>query len=204
MDTAEFAPSTIRANGAQLSVAHGTDGALITVFYFESVRQGAESDKAGRNIYKDVPYIWIRFAGDKTREIKRPVRKGMGPNGELPDAERFPAQWRAFELQGAEVHEGTPLEQWPQISRSTALNLKGANIFTVENLAAVPDSVLHNLGTGAREMRDKAIAWLKSAQDSSVLMNAQAENQKLRDDIEMLKAQMLELGKGKKRKGEED
>lgn len=182
-------------------VAHADDAALIVQFYLHPVRQGHASQVAGRDIFKDEEYIWIRFAGDRTKEIRRPVDL-LGSNGAPPDPERFPKAWMAFKNSGVEVHEGTPLEEWPIVGKSTAMNLKGMNVHTVENLAAVSDAVLHNLGTGGRELRDKAQAWLKAAKDASAVSSMQAELAKRDEDIAALKQQLADLAKsvGKKDK----
>lgn len=207
MDLAEFAPATVSGRGGQLTVSHGGDESLIVTFYMESVLQGHESERAGRPIYKDVPFIWIRFPGDRTREVRRKVDM-VGKNGATPDPVRFPRQWAAFERQQVQVQEGTPIEQWGPISKSHALTLKGVNVHTVENLAAVPDSALHNLGHGARELRDKAIAWLKAASDSAETTRLAAENQHLKDELTALKEQVAELAKkrgpGRPRKDEDE
>lgn len=188
----EFATAQVEKKGSQLFVKHGGDDDLIAMFVMESVRLGAESEKAGRNIYRDVPFLWIRFPGDRTREVKRKATDA--------DKARFPRQWAAFQNQQQEVHEGTPIEDWGPISKSLALTYKGLNIHTVENLAAVGDHLLQNLGHGAREMRDKAVAWLKSAEGSAELLALQAKNQSLQDDIEALKAQIAEIGKKPRKK----
>lgn len=192
MDSTEFAQGVVRGNGNVMAVSHGGDESLIVVFYNESVKQGHASEKAGRPIFQDVPYVWIRFPGDRTREVKKKA------NDEYK--QRFPRQWAAFERQEQVVEVGTPLEQWGPISKSSALNYKGMNIHTVENLAAVSDTTLHNLGHGGRDMRDKAIAWLKSSGDSAEAMRLATENQALKDDVAMLKAQMAELASKKRSK----
>jgi len=197
LDVAEFANPTVSGRGNQLAVKHGGDEALIVEFYMESVLQGHESEQAGRQIFKDVPFIWIRFPGDRTRERRRRVDM-VGKDGAIPDPDRFPKQWSAFQRKHAQVQEGTPIEQWGPISKSQALTWKGMNVHTVENLAAVPDSVLHQLGHGARVLRDKAIAWLKSTADSAETLRLAAENQALKDDIAMLKEQVAELAKKRK------
>jgi hypothetical protein len=197
MDSTEFASATVVQRGNSLNVAHGTDSALIVEFYMESVRQGAESEQAGRNIYKDVPFIWIRFPGDRTREIKRKVDL-KGRDDSPPDPDRFPRQWAAFQRKQVQTVEGTPLEQWGPMSKSLAMTYKGMNIHTVENLATVGDHLLHGMGHGARDMRDKAIAWLKSSKDSAETMRLATENQQLRDDLTALKAQVAELAQKRK------
>ncbi len=197
MDFAEFAPATVNGRGNQLSAAHGGDEQLIVSFYMESVLQGAASEEAGRPIYKDVPYVWIRFPGNRNTEVKKKADL-KGRNG-IPDPLRFPRQWAAFQNGQAEVHEGTPLEQWGPMSKSLALTYKGANVHTVEQLASVHDNSLHTLGHGAREMRDKAITWLKTSKDSAEALHLAAENKRLTDDLDALKAQVAELSK--KRRG---
>lgn len=188
----ELATPNVVQQGNQLNVTHGDDNGLIVSFYMESERQNLESEKAGRDIYKDVPYLHIRFPGDRNRETKRRAKD--------KDKARFPTQWAAFENQHEEVHEGTPLEEWAPVSRSLALTWKGLNIHTVEHLAAVPDSSLQNLGHGGREMRDKAISWLKSAEGNAELLALKSENERLSSDVEMLKKQIADLGAEPKKK----
>jgi hypothetical protein len=178
-------------------VSHSDDAALIVQFYLQPVRQGAASEKAGRDIFKDEEYIWIRFAGDRTREIRRPVDH-QGSGGHAPDSERFPKAWQAFKNSQAQVQEGTPLSSFPKLGTSTVLNFKAYNIHTVEQLAAVPDSALHNLGTGAMQMREDAKAWLKAASDTALVTQQQETIARQQADIDMLKAQLAELAKKKK------
>ena len=190
MESAEFSPATVSGRGNQLNVSHGGDDALIVQFMMEPVLQGFESEQAGRQIFKDTPFVWIRFPGDRTREVKRKA------NAEY--RARFPRQWAAFERQQVEPQSGTPLEQWGPISRSHALTLKGVNVHTVENLAAVPDSALHNLGHGGRELRDKAITWLKTSADDAEALRLAADNKRKDDRIAALEAQVAELAQRRK------
>lgn len=177
-------------------VVHADDAALLVQFYMHAVRQGAASEKAGRDIFKDEEYVWIRFAGDRTKEIRRPVDH-EGRNGHAPDSERWPKAWMAFKNSQAQVHEGTPLESFPLLGTSTVLNFKAYNIHTVEQLASVPDSTIHNLGTGAMDLREKAKAWLKAASDASAVTQMQSELAKRDADIAALKQQITELAKAK-------
>jgi hypothetical protein len=195
MESPEFAQGIVRGNnGHVMPVSHGGDENLIVSFYSQPVKLGAESDKAGRPIYQDVPYVWIRFPGDRTREVKRKATD--------EHKARFPRQWAAFERQQEYVEQGTPLEDIPWMSRSRALTLKGANIHTMENYAAVTDDRLHALGHGAREERDKCRTQMKLAADSAEALRLQGENQALKDDIALLKEQVAELAKKRGKKDE--
>lgn len=192
MEHAEFAPATVNGRGNQLAVSHGGDENLIVTFSMEPVLQGDASEKAGRPIYKDTAMVHIRFPGDRTREVFTRAK---------PEHQhRFPRQWAQFQQKVSQGHVGTPLEEWGPISKSHALTLKGVNVHTVEHLASVPDSALHNIGHGARALRDKAIAWLKAATDGAETTRLAAENQALRDDVAALKEQVAELAAKKKPK----
>lgn len=198
MEAASFASARVgQFSGSGIApVAHADDAALIVQFYLHAVKQGAASEKAGRDIFKDEEYVWIRFAGDRTKEVRRPVDL-EGRNGHAPDPERWPKAWMAFKNSQAQVHEGTPLESFPRLGTSTVLNLKAYNIHTVEQLAAVQDGVLHNLGTGAMELRQHARDWLKAAQDGAVVGQLRDELAKRDADIAALREQVTELAKKK-------
>lgn len=194
MEAATLSPARVGDFSAAglAPVAHADDKALIVQFYMHPVRQGAASEKAGRDIFKDEEYIWIRFAGDRTKEVKRPVDL-QGRNGHPPDPERFPKAWMAFKNSHTQAHEGTPLEQFPALGTSTVLNFKAYNVHTVEQLAAVSDATIHNLGTGAVELRQKARDWLNAATDAATVTQLRDELAKRDADINALKAQVKEL-----------
>lgn len=194
MESAEFAGARVGSFNASgvAAVAHADDKNLLVQFYMQAVKQGAASEKEGRDIYRDEEYVWIRFPGDRTKEVKRPVDlKGRG--GHAPDPVRWPNAWAAFKNSGVQIQEGTPLEQFPVLGTSTVMNFKAMNIHTVEQLASVSDAVIHNLGTGALDLREKAKVWLKAARDVGAVTAMQAELSKRDTDIKALQQQVREL-----------
>jgi hypothetical protein len=75
---------------------------------------------------------------------------------------QFKAEYEAF-LKGNELpREGTPIRTWGAITREQGTRLIGMNITTVEDLAAMPDSGLGNLGLDGRYLRDLAKSTLES------------------------------------------
>lgn len=170
--------------------SHGNDKGLWVEFSMEPVLQGAESEKQGRPIYKDVPFITIDFPGDKTKKVKRPVSLESTPH-KPSDPQRFPIQWSAFEAQKEQVQTGTPVTEWPPIGKSESLELKGMKIHTVEQLANLPDG---NIGwLGGQALREKARLWLKNAEDGSGLSLLSAENEKLKIELNSMKEQMKSI-----------
>lgn len=186
----DFAQAKVVEHGNQLHVVHGDDAKLYVEFTLEAVHQPAQSEEEGRPIYKDVPHIRIHFPGDRTKQIFRPVRYEddyLGP----ADPRRFPHQWAQFSAQQEQVQTGTPVEHWGPLTKSEAMMLKGIHIHTVEQLAGVSDSNLSWLG--ARQLRDKAVAWLAQADGGKEVVRLTAENAQLQQDLAMQKAQLKEL-----------
>lgn len=190
----EFAEARVHKSGNQLHVTHGDDKNLYVEFFMEAVQHPYESEQAGRPIFHDVPFIRIYFAGDNTKRVVRPVDL-KGSDSIPPDPQRWPQQWAAFEANKTQDHAGIPLTEWPPITKSVALTLKGMQIHTVEQLSAVPDHALTWLG--AREMREKAKTWLAKADDGAEVLRLKNENDVLKADIELLKKQFAELSQKK-------
>jgi hypothetical protein len=188
----ELAQANLIKQGNNYRVAHGDDSALIVEFYKEAVRNNFKSEQAGHEVFEDQDFVWIRFAGDRTRELRKPVKN--------EHKERWPQQWARYQNQEKQVNEGMPLEHWGAMSKSTALNYKANNVFTVEQMAAIPDSVIDKLGIGTRDFRNKAQLFLKQSAGSAESMRLADENKKLRDEIELLKAQFAEFSNSKQKK----
>lgn len=186
---------TITQRGNNYDVSHGSDASLIVEFVMEPVFMEAKSTGAGRKIYEDRPYIHIRFPGDKTREIFRPIQED--------DKDRFHRQWAAFERQNVQSHTGTPIEQYPPLSKAQVLELKAINVHTVEQLANIPDSAGHTVGMGFRELRSTAQKWLENANGGAAVTSMQAEIERLKADLEAQKALFIEHSQKRSKRKEE-
>ncbi len=195
-----YGQATILGSGNNLVVQHGTDAGLYVEFYIESIEDEEASVEAGRPIYVDREFIKIIPVGDKNTVICRPVRH-KEEGGVPPDTIRWAAKYEAFKRTGEVVNEGTPLEQWPILKKSQVMTMKAANVHTVEQLAAVSDANLSNLGMGARELQQKAISFLAAAKDGSGLEKLHKENENLRIQLEALKNEIRAMGENKPKRG---
>lgn len=154
---------------------------------------------AGRPIYKEKVFVYISRPGAKSDIIKEVLMDDDGEplpgDGSYPSfPERFPKQWQQFKNKQEQTHSGTPLEMWAPLTKSQVLELKGAKIHTVEQLGSLPDSVLQNIGMmDARSLRDKAKAFMESAEGGAALNQALSTIEQQRVDIEALKAQFAQL-----------
>lgn len=167
------------------------ESTLYVTFFTEAVEYKAESEKAGRPIFKDVPFVRIIVPGDTNNIIERKATKD--------DEMKFPRAWARYKSEEKEVVEGMPLEQWPQITRSLLKELKYFEVHTVEQLAGLSDGQVAKLGMGFTEYRNKAKAFMEAAAGTAVQTAQAAENERLKQQMADLQAQIAALGSEKKR-----
>jgi hypothetical protein len=169
------------------SDVQGADARLAVQFYKKSVKQDMASNEAGRPIFKEFDFVRIMIPGDNLTEIDTYAQESH--------KQRFPRQWAHYQNQVAN-HEnviGTPLEQWPQITRSQADELRGLKFQTVESIADCSDQQLQRIGMVAGmspfNFRLKAKAFLNLANDSAEVAQREAEMQALRQENDKIKAE---------------
>lgn len=155
----------------------------LLVRFFNNVEQiGVEN---GYPKFREVVYFECAVPGSKNGINCQPAKDS--------DRQRFPKAWARFQDVTRKPVEGMPIEQWPQISRSEALNLRAMNIHTVEALASVSEGNLGNLGQGGREVVARAKSFLEAAKDTAANAKLTEENCKLQDQINNLTTQMNDL-----------
>jgi hypothetical protein len=187
------------SNGEMAS--YGSDLKLMVTFTREPMLMGFESEKAGKPVYEDRDYITIVQPGAKS-DSKRAVKMEDDHHGPS-DPNRFPRQWAAFKNQTLQVADGLPLENWPPIGMSPAAikGFKAADIFTVEQLSALPDSAVGGIPVmDARKWRDLAIKYQEQAAGGAPIAALTAENNALKQDMEIMRAQIAELAANQKQK----
>jgi hypothetical protein len=160
----------------------GADSRLQVRFYKKSVQQEQESIDAGRPIYKDFDFVHICVAGDTLTEIDTYALNSH--------KQRFPIQWANYMNRvGAHDEEvvGTPVSEWPLVSKSQAEELRAMKFHTVESIANASDQQLQRMGMAAGmspyAFRDKAKAFLN-------LATSAAETDKREQEINALKEEL--------------
>jgi len=169
---------------------------VIAVFYTEAVQHGAESEKQGRPIFKDVPFVRIIIPGDSLNVIERKASE--------KDKRDYPKAWENYERGEKSGATGMPLEQWPQITRSQVKEAKYFEDHSVEQLSALSDSNAQRMGMGFMELRNKARAYLEVAAGTAHATAQAAENERLKSMLADMQAQIADLqekrGPGRPRK----
>lgn len=150
------------------------------------------SEKEGRPIFSDVPFIRIHSAGDSTTIIEKPVWDD--PRNPNSHTRRFPTEWKNF-LAGVKESEqsgGTPLKLMPGISAAQVKELEHFHVHTVEALADMADAHASKF-MGIQSLKNEARAYLLRAKGGAADKAMARELEKRDQEIELLKAQMAQL-----------
>ena len=169
------------------SDTQGADSNLAVTFYKRSMKQEDESIAAGRPIFKEFDFIRIMVPGDNLSEIDTYANESHKA--------RFPRQWAHYMNKVGDHQDfvGTPIEQWPLVTRSQAEELRGLKFPTVESVANCSDQQMQRIGMVAgmspHSFREKAKAFLNLANDSAEVAQREAELQALREENDKIKAE---------------
>lgn len=158
------------------------DSRLQVRFYKRPVQQEQESIEAGRPIFKEFDFVHICVAGDTLTEIDTYV---------LPSHKtRFPIQWAQYQNRvGATEPDviGTPVSEWPLVSKSQAEELRALKFHTVEAIAHASDQQLQRIGMAAGmspyAFRDKAKAFLNLATNAAETDKRESEINALKEEL---------------------
>lgn len=160
------------------------DAQLLVRFLIKPRQDQAASREAGRPIFRDTEYVEIRTPG-KRDPVCRPASAA--------DKARFPKHYQMFkERTDGLVSEGTPLSEWPHISRSMVEELAFFNVKTVEHLLAMSDQHASRF-MGINALKAKAKHWLEQANEDAKAAALEAELKKRDDEIAELRAAVDEL-----------
>lgn len=167
---------------------HANDDQLLVRFYMHPAQDKPASVEAGRPIFKEVPFVHIMQPGNKESIIHRKATS--------MDKQRFAEHFRKFEArEDQDVVEGTPLIEWPGVTRSQAEELKFYNVMSVEQLAGMSDTNTQNF-RGMNSLRQKAVAFLEMSKDNAgaeALAAATAKNEELEATIADLASRLQAL-----------
>lgn len=167
-------------------------------FYSEPQEDPAESRKAGRPIFKDVEMVKIQIAGDPKNNLIAPAHSASHRDREtglpLTYAMRFPDHYRFFKDNlDQQAAGGTPISEAPWLAASKREELKALKVYTLEALAQLDGTLLQRLGMGARELKNKAQAWLDAAAGNAAEGRLASLLAARDDEIEALKRQMADF-----------
>lgn len=148
------------------------DEQLLVRFFIKERPDNNATREQGRPIYREVEYVEIRVPGNRDPQACRPATHA--------DKQRFPRHYEAFKQRVEPPVTGTPLSEWPQISRSQAEELAFLNVKTVEQLAELGDNYAGRLH-GGHTLKRRAGEWLQQADQTKLIAEKEALEKRLAD-----------------------
>ena len=182
----EFGQASPFADITQTGIDYAAMNKGITpVFFNVPVEDEKATKEAGAIRMCNQEMVKIHVAGDMLNVHCSPV---------LPEhKERFAPQYEAWKTKQIERHiVGTPLKNWPMITTLRIAEFEAMGIFSVENLRDTSDTNIQKLAEG-RVWREKAGAWLESAEKNGVAAKYAEENERLRNDMDEMRKHLAEL-----------
>ena len=160
------------------------DKTLLVKFFFKTVPDATASEEQGRACFKEREYIDIRIPGARGAGATRPAS--------LRDKKRFERHYAAFKQRVELPVEGTPLSEWPAITRSQAEELAFASVKTVEQLSEMSDVIASQM-MGGQMFKAKANKWLQQARSDVSVSQMEGELAKRDAKIADLSGKLEEL-----------
>jgi hypothetical protein len=171
---------------------------ITPIFFTESVNLYELDGKTPRHgpdgkCTREQEYVRILIAGDGLCEAAHIVDDLL--------RERFADEYQAWKENRETAHSRHTIEEWPAIFSSKhgdlpppkqIAELHAANIFTVEDLAALSDVNLYAIHHGL-ELREKAIAWLADKEGHAVTDKLAEQNAAMAGELEALRRQMAKM-----------
>ena len=152
-------------------------------FRLDAVEDVLASEKAGRPIFRDIEVIEVRYPGEGANVLEV-TDKHKAEYSEL---------YAAFKSGQEQATTGTPLEQWPLITKAYCEEFKALGLRTVEQLAEANDNVRAKMKGNYKYIKE-AKEWLQNANSNqNQLLVEKKENEKLRARISALEDNVAAL-----------
>src|SRR5262245_60295400 len=162
------------------------DEKLPVQFYMGAVKNDEATEREGRPIFVDTECI--RIFNSKDNIIDRPVRDS--------DKQRWPGAYTAWKGggDGEPGATGTRLEHWPVMTRAQVEEFRYFKVYTVEQLAELPDSIVQKM-MGAAKLKQLAKLAVEAAKGEAPFRRMQAEIEKRDGQIAELTSEVKRLTK---------
>lgn len=184
------------------------EAGVIPRFHVQRQRIPDEFDPdTGLPKYRTVELVDLLVPGDKNNVPTKRVTPEV--------KQRFAREYALWKAQGsasdAQIGDGLPLNQWPQIPKELAAGLAHANVFTVQQLANLSDTQCQIRGTiGLRKYRDMAAAFINASSAAAPIAELTKKNETLEKQMALMTKQMEQMQENfekelqKARKAQED
>lgn len=156
---------------------------VIPRFHIESIPDPVSTAASGRPRFKSEERVQFIMPGSPNQ----PVFKVNDEH-----RQRWPDQYAAFKRGEEMALDGTPLEQWPVLTRTMVLELKAIGLHTVEQCAGMSDTAVQKVGRGGYNLRERAKAYLDDAEAGALTERLNRENDLLNEKNASMQRQLDE------------
>lgn len=136
-------------------------------FYRQWVRNNFKSKEAGVEVGEHQDFILIICPGQPKTEVRRKASDA--------DKMAYMPEWSAYEQGKEHQMSGTPIETLPGLANGMADALKALYIYTIEQMAGLPDIALQKVGMGGNEIRQRAKAYIEKSSAEVIALKSQLE-----------------------------
>lgn len=159
-------------------------------FIMEAREDRTATIKEGRYVPKNVAVAYLRPPGNNNLEIPHEVTQDkLSEWSRDPCKDHIPRAYEAWSA-GQEVPvEGTAIKLCPIFNPAEVQRILAADIRTVEDLASIDEGGLQRIGMGARAMKQKAAAYMESADQGKSAQKIADLEAKLNDALDIIKDQ---------------
>jgi len=160
------------------------DEKLPVQFYMGAVQNDEATAREGRPIFVDTECI--KIFNSKDNIIDRPVRDS--------DKQRWPGAYNAWKQggDGEPGATGTRLAHWPLMTRAQVEEFKFFKVFTVEQLAELPDVTAQKI-MGAVKLKQLAKLTVEASKGEEPFRRMQGELEKRDGTIAELQSEVRRL-----------
>ncbi len=196
-------------------MAHADPMSRVPFFMFQDREHGVDADATAERGY-DVPclktFIMISPHGHKGDPLEFMADEFLKRKAEEARQGRYDMSWVREFTEGLAAHRdgkeiprhGTPLLTWERILKSRR-EVLARRFPTVEDLAAVPDSSLSDIGLDGRVLRDLAKGDIQAKKDLSPvvkeLADAKEENRRMQEQLLAMSARLDAMEEDKPKRG---
>lgn len=184
------------------------DGSALRIWR-DTAKNNFLCGKLGRPIFDEVIYVEVISPGSRDSTPVFECVRIFAAESEFAGTPLYGMKYDEYKSFIADFEKseeidstlaGTPLAQWPEMTRTMVAALKAQNIFTVDALANLPDGKLLVVGPDGRTWREKAKAYIETAKSGAYatelaakLETSELEKATMADQIKQLASQISAL-----------
>ena len=168
------------------------DAALLVRFEWVDVEDPEATKANGYACFQKKEFVRIRIPGSQEERFRKVTEETR---------RRFPRAYAAFKAGHAEVVDGTALKECPVLNASEVSMLNHHGVAAVEQVAALSDEQISNMGHGIRPIRDRVKSWWDARKSQRPIAELQAQLNKERAEKEAILERLAALEAGSHKNG---